>query len=367
MNAAKNGLPKVELGDVSIAHDYLNQRGGAERVVLEISKVAPAAPIFTSLYRPDSTFEEFRQLDIRTAPLDRLPVDRHFRALFPLYPAAFRSLGPIDSDVVISSSSGWAHAIRTSERAFHVVYCHTPARWLWSEYGAAPVGRAMLRPFMGAMRRWDRRAALRCDLYLANSVEIQSRIRMAYGIESQVVYPPVHIERFRPTPRGERLLIVARLMAHKRLDLAIDAATRLGVGLDVVGTGPALEQLRSLAGPTVEFHGHLPDAAVDELYEHCRALVVPGREDFGMTPVEAHAAGKPVIALGEGGALETVTDGVSGVFFKSRNADSVIDAIRRCDNLDADPATLAAYATPFSAAAFRRSLTAAIAAAQAPG
>jgi glycosyltransferase involved in cell wall biosynthesis len=347
---------------VSIVHDYLNQRGGAERVVLEMSKFLPEAPIFTSLYRPGSTFDEFDQLDVRTAPLDRVPVDQRFRALFPLYPAAFRALGPLDADVVISSSSGWAHSVRTTERTFHVVYCHTPARWLWSEYGAARVGRAMLRPFAGAVRAWDRRAARRPNLYVANSIEVQKRIRRAYGIEADVVYPPVQIHRFRPTPRGERLLVVARLLAHKRLDLAVDAATKLGLGLDVVGTGPALAQLQSRAGSNVEFHGHLSDEDVNELYQGCRALVVPGHEDFGMTPVEAHAAGKPVVALGEGGALETVKDGISGTFFQERDAESVIAAIRRCDELDAHPDELAAEATRFCPAAFKRSLTSTIAA-----
>jgi glycosyltransferase involved in cell wall biosynthesis len=345
---------------VAIVHDYLNQRGGAERVVLELSNFFPDAPIYTSLYRPRSTFAEFGQLDVRTAPLDRVPVDQGFRALFPLYPSAFKSLGPIDADVVISSSSGWAHSIRTTRRAFHVVYCHTPARWLWSEYGAAKVGQVMLRPFAGAIRRWDRNAASRPDLYIANSVEIKKRIWRAYGIESDVVYPPVQIDRFRPTPRGERLLIVARLLAHKRLDLAVDAATRLGLGLDVVGTGPALGELQARAGDKVEFHGNLSDEAVNELYQGCRALVVPGHEDFGMTPVEAHAAGKPVVALAEGGALETIKDGVSGTFFRERTPESVMAAIRRCDELEACPEDLAAEAEPFSPRAFKRSLTAAI-------
>jgi glycosyltransferase involved in cell wall biosynthesis len=289
-----------------------------------------------------------------------VPVDERFRALFPLYPAAFKALGPLDADVVISSSSGWAHSVRTTSRAFHVVYCHTPARWLWSEYGAAKVGQAMLRPFAGLMRSWDRKAAERPDLYIANSLEIKKRIRRAYGIDAEVVYPPVQVDRFEPAPRGERLLIVARLLAHKRLDLAVDAATRLGLGLDVVGTGPALAELRARAGAKVAFHGNLSDEAVNELYQGCRALVVPGHEDFGMTPVEAHAAGKPVVAFGAGGALETIKDGVSGTFFNERTPESVVAAIRRCDELEARPEDMVAAAAPFSQQAFKRSLTAAI-------
>jgi glycosyltransferase involved in cell wall biosynthesis len=352
--------PVSDLGEVTIVHDYLNQRGGAERVVLEMSKLQPAAPIFTSLYRRGSTFEEFRTLDVRTAPLDQLPVDRRFRALFPLYPAAFRAFGEVDADVVISSSSGWAHRVQTTERAFHVVYCHTPPRWLWAEYGGARFGQALLSTVARSARRGDRRAALRTDMYIANSLETKKRISRAYGIDAPVVYPPVEIERFTPTPRGDRLLVVARLVGHKRVDLAVDAATELGIGLDVVGTGPELAKLRLRAGPTVAFHGRLSDDAVTALYQGCRALIMPGYEDFGITPVEAQAAGKPVIALAEGGALETVEDGVSGALFKEREVPSVIDAIRRCDDMEAEPRVLRALAARFSPGEFRRSLTAAI-------
>lgn len=346
-----------ELGDVAIVHDYLNQRGGAERVVLEMSDMWPGAPVYTSLYRPESTFARFASRDVRVSPVNRLPVDKRFRALFPLYPLGFHALGEIDADVVVSSSTGWAHAVRTSDRAFHVVYCHAPARWLWGEYLAAPTGRRLLKPALGAWRRWDTNAARRPDLYIANSVEIQRRIAAAYGREAEVVYPPVDVERFTPRPRGERLLSVARLVEHKRIDLLVDAATRAGIGLDVVGSGPALADLRARAGPTVEFHGHLDDAAVTELFEQCRAYCMPGWEDFGIAPVEAQAAGKPVIAFARGGALETVEENVSGVFFTGQDVQSLLDAIGRCDQLDTPPDGIARLAARFSAQRFREALT----------
>jgi glycosyltransferase involved in cell wall biosynthesis len=262
--------------------------------------------------------------------------------------------------VVVSSSTGWAHAVRTTERAFHVVYCHSPARWLWGEYLAAPRGRLLLRPALGAWRRWDAAAARRPDLYVANSDEIKRRIAVAYGRGADVVYPPVDVERFTPRPRGERLLSVARLVEHKRIDLLVDAATRAGIGLDVVGTGPALADLRARAGPTVEFHGHLDDDAVTELFEQCRAYCMPGWEDFGIAPVEAQAAGKPVIAFAQGGALETVQENVSGVLFKRQDVESLLDAIHRSDELQTPPEQIAQLAARFSAQNFRAALTAAI-------
>jgi glycosyltransferase involved in cell wall biosynthesis len=349
-----------ELGQIAIVHDYLNQRGGAERVVMEMSDMWPLAPVYTSLYRRDSTFERFASRDVRTTPLQRLPVDQYFRALFPIYPLAFRALGEIDADVVISSSTGWAHAVRTSERALHVVYCHSPARWLWGEYLAAPTGRMLLEPMIGAWRRWDAGAARRPDLYIANSLDTQRRIATAYGREAEVVYPPVNVERFTPSPRGDRLLTVARLVGHKRIDLLVDAANRAGLGLDVVGSGPALADLRERAGPTVVFHGDLDDDAVTQLFERCRAYCIPGSEEFGIAPVEAQAAGKPVIAFARGGALETVEENVSGVFFKRQDVDSLLDALRRSENLDTPPEQIAALAARFSAEYFREALTEAI-------
>jgi glycosyltransferase involved in cell wall biosynthesis len=345
---------------VAIVHDYLNQPGGAERVVVEMARKWPGAPVYTSLYRPDSTWPEFRELDVRTSALDRVPVDRRFRALLPLYPAAFRSLGTLSQDLVVSSSSGWAHSVRTSPGSLHVVYCYAPARWLYSDGYSRPAARRALAPVTGALRRWDRRAAGRADGYVTIAENVRRRVLDAYGIDSEVVYPPVSLDRFSPAPRGERLLVVSRLLPYKRVDLVVEAATRAKLPLDVVGVGPALASLREMAGPTVTFHGKLPDADVTELIEGCRAVCFPGREDFGIVPVEANAAGKPVVAYAAGGALETLRDGYSGVFFKDQTAQSVLDAIRRADDLETSPEQLAESAARFSADAFRENLGAAI-------
>jgi glycosyltransferase involved in cell wall biosynthesis len=357
--------PRPDEIGVAIVHDYLNQRGGAERVVLEFTDIWPTAPIYTSLYRPQSTFPAFTSLDIRATPLDRLPVDRGFRRLFPLYPAAFRMLGEIRADVVLASSSGWAHMARSAPDALHVVYCYTPARWLYRDEHLGTgerrsLQRGLARPTLGYLRRIDRHAAHRADLYIGISQAVQRRIKHAYGIDAALVYPPVDVDRFRPTPRGERLLVISRLLPYKHVELLVDAATEMGIGLDVVGEGPELGTLRSLAGPRVIFHGGLDDQAVATLIEQCRTVCVAAEEDFGLVAVEAQAAGKPVVAWAGGGSLETVEAGRTGVFFHERNRESVIAAIRAADGLETRPEQIAEHARRFSRGAFRERLTAVV-------
>lgn len=347
--------------DIAIVHDYLNQRGGAERVVLEMARIWPDATIYTSLYRPQSTFPEFKDLVVRTSPLDYLPVNKGFRSLFPLYPGAFQSFGKLSQNLVLSSSSGWSHAVRTKPESFHAVYCYTPARWL---YGSEHLGRSfnkrLLFPFAPTMRRWDQRAARRPDLYIAISGEIQARIQRIYGRNAPVVAPPVDVDRFTPKQRGDRLLVVSRLLPYKRVDLVVDAATRLGMGLDVVGVGPALSDLKRRAGASVTFHECLQDGDVTQLMEDCWALCLPGHEDFGITAVEANAAGKPVVAFAAGGALETLQDGASATFFHEQKVDAVVDAIRRAENLSTTPKDLARMAARFGNQAFQENLVLAI-------
>jgi len=348
-------------GRVAIVHDYLNQRGGAEKVVLELSDMWPQAPIYTSLYRPDSTFAEFRGRDVRTSFLDRLPVDRGFRNLFPLYPAAFWSFGAIDADVVIASSSGWAHMARAAHRAMHLVYCYTPPRWLYrDDYlgSSGPQARkqALVRPLGPTLRRFDARSARRADSYVAISEGVRERVRSAYGLDPPVVYPPVNTERLRPAPRGERLLVISRLLPYKRVDLVIAAAREMGRGLDVVGDGPSLEDLRSIAGTETTFHGGAPEATVTRLLETCSAVCVAGEEDFGIVAVEAQAAGKPVVAYGRGGAIETVVGGVTGVLFESQTVADVVAAIGACEQLATTPEEVALWAGRFSRVAFRKGI-----------
>jgi glycosyltransferase involved in cell wall biosynthesis len=348
---------------VAIVHDHLAQFGGAERVVLEmVQHVWPNAPLYTALYRPELTYPALKHHDIRTSFLDRLGVDEGFRALLPLFPAAFRLFGTLRHDIVVSSSSGWAHAVRTGSATTHVVYCYAPARWLYSghRYTPSAVERRLLSPLMAALRRWDRRAAQRPDAYIAISNHVRERVKDAYGIDATVVYPPVDTERFSPQPRGRRLLVLSRLLSYKRIDLVVTAAKRMGIGLDIVGAGPELERLMRIAGPTVEFHGALPDPAVSELLENCWALCLPGAEDFALTPLEANAAGKPVVAFAGGGALETQVDGRTAVFFNEGTVESLIDALRAVDRIETAPEDIAREARRFGRDAFRANLRRAV-------
>lgn len=324
-------------------------------MALELARMWPGAPVYTSIYRPSSTFPEFRGLEVRTGPLDRLPIDRRFRALAPLYPWAFRSLGTLAEDVVISSSSGWAHGVRTATDSLHVVYCHTPARWLYrqDEHLGRSLGPLLLRPLTPRLRNWDRLAAERADVYVANCEQVRQRIHMVYGLDATVVYPPVDIDRFTPQPRGDRLLVISRLLPYKRVELVVSAASSAGLGLDVVGTGPSLGRLRRLAGPTVTFHGRVDDDTLVELLERCRALCVAATEDFGIAPAEANAAGKPVAAYAAGGTLETVTDGINGALFDELSERALLDAVARADRLQTAPSELRTMAERFSVSAFR--------------
>jgi glycosyltransferase involved in cell wall biosynthesis len=347
---------------VALVHDYLNQYGGAERVVADMLRIWPQAPLYTTLYRPESTWPEFRDADVRTTFLDRAPLDQRFKLLAPLIPAALRSMPVLEQDLVISSSSGWAHGVRTAEHSLHVVYCYAPARWIYrhDSYHRLPVARTITAPGRSILRRWDFRAARRADAYISIAQNVRDRVRQAYGIQSRVVHPPVDVARFRPSAPGERYLIVSRLLSYKRVDIVVEAATRAGLPLDVVGTGPDLQRLQSLAGPSVRFLGRIEDDEVTSLYENCRAFFFPGVEDFGITPVEANAAGKPVIAFADGGALETLVEDRTAVFFREQTADAVVDAVRRLEHIDFDPARAAANAARFSPDAFRESLIEAI-------
>jgi glycosyltransferase involved in cell wall biosynthesis len=345
---------------VAITHDYLTQRGGGERVVLELLALWPRAEVATLAYDADSTYPEFASHDVRESILGSLRGHSAMRAVAPLYPLAFRAFGRFDQDLVISSSSGWAHQIGTSSSTCQVIYMHTPARWVYAprRYFGSGAKLALALPLTGALRRLDRTAARRADLFLCNSRNVQERVARIYGVDAKVVFPPVDTDRFTPTPRGDRLLVLSRLFPYKRVELVVEAANRRGIGLDVVGAGPALPELEQLAGPTVTFHGRLDDEDVTELVEGCRALVLPGTEEFGIVAVEANAAGKPVVAFAAGGALETQEEGVTAAFFAEHSVDALLDALRRADALPATPAELAGHAGRFSRFAFREAIVA---------
>lgn len=350
---------------VALVHDDLTQRGGAEQVVLSLLRLFREAHLYTSVYDPGGTFPEFREHEIRTTFLQRLPGrGPAARRLLPLYPLAFDSLVLRGYDLVISSSSRFAHGTRT-DGAVHLCYCHAPARFLYQperylvDGGPAPRWvRPALRPVLAAMRRWDRVAAARPDVYVANSRAVAARIRASYGREAKVIHPPVSMDGIVPangTP-GEFFLAVARLLPYKRLDLAVRVCTERRAPLVVVGDGPDRNRLEALAGETVRFVGTLSRPLLRHILRRCRALLQPGEEDFGIVPLEANAAGRPVVAYAAGGARETVVDGSTGVLFGEQTPESLASALDRLKALDFSSDDLRTHAESFGEERFHTEL-----------
>jgi glycosyltransferase involved in cell wall biosynthesis len=356
---------------LALVHDYLNQYGGAERVLEELHALWPAAPIYTSIYAPDLMPPAYRQWDIRTSFMQRLPgVARHHQKYLLAYPLAFESFQLTGYDVVLSNSSAWCKGVLTPPETLHVCYCLTPMRWAWSyreyvdrERIGGPV-RRVLPLAIHYLRLWDVASAQRVDRFVAISRAVAARIRKYYRREADVIYPPVAVDRFTPRPAPDDppfYLIVARLVPYKRVDLAVEAFNRLGWRLKIVGDGRDRAALQARAGPNIEFLGRLPDAAVRDLMARCQAFLFPGLEDFGIAPVEAQAAGRPVVAYAGGGALDTVRDGETGVLFAPQTAEALAEAVRRCADLRFEPEALRAHAEQFSAASFRAQLSAYVA------
>jgi len=353
--------------NVVIVHDYLGQLGGAERVVEEMCAVYPDAPVFTSFYAPDRTYASFRERDVRTTWLQHGPAiaSRH-KAYLPLYPLAFETMRLPPCDVVLSSSSAFAKGVHAPPGAVHICYCHAPARFAWRyddyverEASVSPVLAAGLRPLMGAMRAWDVRTNRGVDMLIGNSEVTRRRIREYYGRESVLLYPPVDVDRFRVSEDVEDFyLVISRLVGYKRVDLAVEAATLTGRHLVVAGEGPARGQLEQTAGDTVEFLGRVPDETVASLLSRCRALLFCGEEDFGIVPVEAMASGRPVIAYRAGGALETVQDGLTGVFFGDQTPESLAGAMDELEGSRIDRSACTSRAFDFRPEVFRSGLRA---------
>jgi glycosyltransferase involved in cell wall biosynthesis len=361
---------------VALVHDFLLDLRGAERVFAAICDAWPEADVFTAVYDEDGTEGRFAARVPRTSFLQGLrPTARTFRGLLPLYPHAIESLDLRGYELVISSSSAWAHGVLVDPGAVHVCYCHNPFRYAWTEREATVAARPVplrlpLRVLLSRWRQWDWMAAQRVDRYVANSQLTAGRIRRYFGREADVVHPPVELERFRPGVVGEHYLVVAELMAHKQIDVAVHAFNRLRAPLIVVGDGPELRRLRRLAGPTVRFAGRQPDARVAELLRSARALVVTAAEEFGIAAVEALASGRPVIALGAGGVLESVHEGETGTYYHASDPAVLAEVVAHFDPTAFDPAACVAAARRFGTAGFQAALRAivddAVAAERAP-
>ena len=353
---------------MALVHDWLNQMGGAENVLEEFVALFPGAPIYTSMYGPDKMPDSYRNWPIRTSFMQRLPrVTNCHQAYLPLYPVAFQTTDLSGFDLILSNKSGFCHGVRArrgNHKALHVCYCLTPTRflWLYEQYrqrenigGLLDLG---LQPLLAMLRRWDYAAAQRVDHFIAISSTVQERIRTIYDRESVVVHPPVNTLQFTPDPSvpvGDYFLIVSRLIPYKRIDLAVKAFQALPhERLIVVGSGRARLSLEALAGPNVSFLGWQPVEHQLELMRGCKAFLFPGLEDFGIAPVEAMSAGRPVIAYRGGGALDTVIQGKTGEFFDEQTPESLNLAIQQFDPYAYDPIDCRAQAETFSQEEFRR-------------
>ncbi|GCF07900.1 glycosyltransferase [Dictyobacter arantiisoli] len=349
---------------VALVHDYLNQMGGAERVVMAFHEIFPDAPIYTSIYDPKRVDPAFQKMDIRTSFMQKLPlVTKHHQPYLPLYPFAMEKLDLRGYDLVLSSSSAFGKGVITRPETMHICYCHTPMRWCWNyeEYvereHLGKVARSILPFMITGMRVWDQTSAMRVDHFIANSPVIAERIRKYYRREAAYIPPPVETARFQFEPDiipGDYYLSVGRLVPYKRIDLAIEACNRLQLPLVIIGGGRDEERLKRMAGPTIRFLGRLPDEEVTYYFKHCRALLFPGEEDFGITPLEAQACGRPIIAYGAGGALASVIDGMTGVFFNEQTVDSLTATLATFDERTFDPHVIHNHALEFDTSRFSR-------------
>ncbi len=347
---------------VALAHDYLLVLRGAERVFDAMADCWPDAPISTLLYDQEATRGRFAGHEVHTSYLQRLGVRQHgFRRLMPFYPRAVEKLHIPDAEVVISSSSAFAHGLQAPGDAAHICYCHSPFRYVWHERQRAidelpnwslPIGERLL----DRVRHWDYEASRRVTHYIANSELTRQRIADFYDRDSSVIHPPVAVDRFTPsTDHDDYFLVVCELVRHKNVYVALGAAEKAGVPIKVVGTGPDEYWLRR-DYPNAEFLGRVSDEELARVYERARAFVMPAIEEFGIVAAEAHAAGRPVLAAGAGGALEILLEGQTGVFAEPHNVDAFAEAMREVDWEAFDPAVIRARAEEFSVPTFQQRL-----------
>jgi len=349
---------------VAIVHDYLVQRGGAERVVEVFHEMYPEAPIYTSVYNPDTTWPSFRDMDVRPSFMQRITrSNKVSRALLPLYPAAFASFDLRGYDLVLSSTTAFAKGVHVPPGVPHVCYCNAVTRFLWDAdtyfdgQGAHRVVRFGVGALGALLRPWDYAAAQRVTQFVAGSANTARRIERFYHRDAIVCHSPIDASCFTPNARVEDFFFVAsRLNAYKRVDVAVRACTQLSLPLIVAGEGPDRARLEALAGPTVCFLGRVSDDQLRRLYATCRAFIVAAEEDFGLTPLEANTAGRPVIAYAAGGALETVVEGITGTFFHAQTADALAETLARFDADCYDPEALRTHAMAFDKERFKERL-----------
>ena len=356
---------------VALVHDFLNQSGGAEQVLRQIHNLYPEAPVYTLVYDPDRVPPDFRDWDIRPVGWSqRLPrMHKWYKYYMPLYPTIIEQMDLREFDLVISSSYLVAKGVLTRSETLHLCYCYTPMRQAWelyfdykhgyTQYGFKPK-RELFKFFyptiFNYVRMWDRLAADRVDYFCCDSETTRKRIQKYYRRDAKVIYPPVKVDDFRVTDESEIedfYLCLSRLVPYKRTDLAVEAFREMNLPLLVAGDGPQLKTLRKKAGPKTEFLGRISESEKLKLLSRCRALVFPGREDFGIVPVEAQASGRPVIAYGAAGALETVIAGETGLLFPEQSVPELIRAVEEFESMEISPEDCVASARRFDEPVFR--------------
>ncbi|MBI5621874.1 glycosyltransferase [Candidatus Falkowbacteria bacterium] len=348
---------------VALVHDHLVQYGGAEKVLKALHDIFPEAPIFTLLYDQKTMGNDFVKKDIRPSFLQDLPFGlKKYQWYLPLMPAATKRHDLTGYDLVISSASAMAKGVITGPHTLHLCYCHTPTRYLWTdthsylkELNTNRLLKKIIPLYLTRLRKWDQLAAQRVDYFVANSKNVADRIAKYYRRDSEVIYPPVEIDQFYTAEQlNHYYLAGGRLVPYKRFDIIVNAFNKLGIPLKIFGTGPEEAKLRKMARPHIEFLGKVSDQRKAELYAHCLAFINPQEEDFGITAVEAMAAGRPVIAYPLGGALETVVPGVTGEFFEEQNWESLGDAVIRFKPENYDSKKIRQQAEKFSLEEFKK-------------
>lgn len=339
---------------VAIVCDWLTSFGGAERVILALSEIFPQAPIYTTIYNPELT--QFRNKKVVTTFLQKMPFSKtKYPYYLPLMPKAIESFDFSKYDLVISSCHSVAKGIITKPDTLHFCYIHTPMRYVWQKDIDERAKGILKGIILKRIQKWDYLAAQRPNFIIANSKNIQERIKKFYQRESEVIYPPVDTQKFKPnfkTP-GEYFLVVSRLIPYKKIDLAVEAFNLLKLPLKIVGIGPELQKLKKKAGKNIEFLGKVSDNKLIKVYQNAKAFIFPAEEDFGIVPLEAQSCGKPVIAFEGGGTLETVVNGVTGIIFKKQSVDSLISAIKIFQSKNFSPEIIRKHALYFDEKIFK--------------
>lgn len=353
---------------IALIHDHLAQDGGAERVLKALADLYPEAPIFTLLYEKKYADKYYRDRHIETSVIQKLPGGiSHYQWYMPFMPMAVEFFDLSSFDLVISDTSSFAKGVITSSHTLHICYCHTPTRYLWSdthqyinELKYNKYFKKVISLVLNYIRMWDKLAADRVDTYIANSHFVAKRIKKYYKRDSTIIYPPVETENFKIAEQvGDYFLIGGRLAPYKRVDLVVEAFKKTGKKLKIFGDGIDLMRLKCLAQgyENIEFLGRVDEAAKAELYSHCLAFIYPQEEDFGITAVEAMAAGRPVIAYRRGGTLETVKEGVTGIFFNEQTVEYLVGAINSFSSAKFNPQTIKQHAEQFSMAKFKKGIS----------